>query len=102
MLDGKLEFSGNVSQRFVKEEYTNYAAFNQAVKLNPTIPIMDPNDATKYNFLAGYDTYNPVADLLARENGADQNYSIVDLNVKLHILKNLNTELKLARRGATC
>lgn len=99
VLDGRLEFSGNLSQRFVKEEYTNYGAFNQAVKLNPTIPIMDPDDPTKYNFLAGYDTYNPVADLLARENGADQNYSIVDLNVKFHILKNFNTELKLARQG---
>ncbi|WP_341837619.1 SusC/RagA family TonB-linked outer membrane protein [Chitinophaga pollutisoli] len=98
-IDGRLEFSGNVSQRFVKEEYTNYGAFNQAAKLNPTIPIMDPDEPTKYNFLAGYDTYNPVADLLTRENGADVNYSIVDLNAKFHILKNFSTELKLARQG---
>lgn len=98
-LDGRLEFSGNLSQRFVKEEYTDYGVFNQAAKLNPTIPIMDPNDPTKYTFLAGFDTYNPVASLRTRENGADQTYSIVDLNAKFHILKNFNTELKLARQG---
>lgn len=98
-IDGRLELSGNVSQRFVKEEYTDYAAFNQAVKLNPTIPIMDKDDPTKYTFFSGFDTYNPVASLLTRENGGDLNYSIVDLNAKFHILKNFSTELKLARQG---
>ncbi|WP_423148890.1 SusC/RagA family TonB-linked outer membrane protein [Rubrolithibacter danxiaensis] len=98
-LDGLLEFGGNISYRIANEEFTNYGAFQQAVKLNPTIAIMDPNDPLKYNTLQGYDTYNPVQDLLARENGADNTYSIVDLNFKLNILKNLNTELKLARQG---
>ncbi|MFD2886329.1 SusC/RagA family TonB-linked outer membrane protein [Chitinophaga cymbidii] len=98
-LDGVLEFTGNLSQRIAKEEYTNYNAFQQAVKLNPTLPVMDPDNPLNYNTLQGYDTYNPVQDLLARENGADQNYSIVDLNVKLNILKNLSTEVKVARQG---
>lgn len=98
-LDGLLEFSGNLSQRIVKEEYTNYNAFQQAVKLNPTLAVMNPDNPLEYNTLQGYDTYNPVQDLLARENGADQNYSIVDINVKLNILKNLSTEVKLARQG---
>lgn len=98
-LDGVLEFSGNLSQRVANEEYTNYGAFQQAVKLNPTIPIMNPNDPAKWNTLQGFDTYNPVQDLLARENGADRNYSIVDFNVRLNLLRNLSTELKLARQG---
>lgn len=98
-LNGLLEFSGNLSQRVAGEEYTNYGAFQQAVKLNPTIPIMDPNNPTQWNTFQGFDTYNPVQDLLARENGADRNYSIADFNVRLNLRKNLYTELKLARQG---
>ena len=98
-IDGLLEISGNVSYRTANEEYTNYGAFKQAVKLNPTIAIMDADDPTRYNTLQGFDTYNPVQDLKARENGADQTYSIVDLNFKLNITKDLNTEVKLARQG---
>jgi len=98
-LKGKLIFSGNLSQRTAKEEYTNYDAFKQAVKLNPTLPVMDPDDPTMFNTFQGYDTYNPVQDLLARENGADQNYSIIDLNARLNILSNLSTEIKLAKQS---
>ena len=98
-LGGILEIGGNVSYRVANEAFTNYGAFQQAVKLNPTIPIMDSLNPQRYNTLQGYDTYNPVQDLLARENGADHTYSIVDFTVKLNILKNLNTELKLARQG---
>ncbi|MDB5264187.1 MAG: SusC/RagA family protein [Adhaeribacter sp.] len=98
-MDGLLEFNGNFSYRVANEEYTNYGAFQQAVKLNPTIPIMDPNNPIMYNTLLGYDTYNPVQNLMARENGADQEYSVIDITTRLNILKNLNTELKLARQG---
>lgn len=98
-LDGLFEFSGNFAYRIVNEEYTNYGAFKQAVKLNPTIPVMDPNDPTKYNFLQGFDTYNPVQNLKTRENGADQTYSTIDINVKLNLLANLNSELRLSRQG---
>lgn len=98
-IDGLLEIGGNVSYRTAKEEYTNYGAFKQAVKLNPTIAVMDKDDPSKFNTLQGFDTYNPVQDLLTRENGADQVYSIIDLNFKLNITKDLNTELKLARQG---
>lgn len=91
-----LEISGNLSYRVADEEYTNYGAFKQAVKLNPTIPIYDPNDPNKYNFLQGYDTYNPLQDLKTRENGADNTYSIIDVTAKLNLTKSLNTQLKLA------
>ena len=97
-LDGFLEVGGNISYRVAGEEYTNYGAFQQAVKLNPTLAVMDPNNPSKYNKLQGFDTYNPVQDLMTRENGADQTYSIVDFNFKLNLLKNLSTELKLARQ----
>lgn len=98
-MNKRLEIGGNISYRIANEEYTNYGAFLQAVKLNPTLPIMDPNDPNKYNTILGFDTYNPVQNLLARENGADREYSIIDVSAKFNILDNLSTELKLARQG---
>ena len=98
-MDGFLELGGNLSYRVANEEYTNYGVFQQAVKLNPTIPIRDPDDPSQYSQILGYAVYNPIQELKARENGADQTYSIIDLNVKLNLMENLTTELKLARQG---
>ncbi len=98
-IEGLLEFDGNLSYRVANEEYTNYGAFNQAVRLNPTLPIMDPNDPRRYNFLQGHGIFNPVQDLKARENGADRTYSIIDLTARVNLLKNLSTEIKVARQS---
>ncbi len=97
-LDGVLELKGNLSFKDASEEYTNYGVFQQAVKLNPTIPVYDADDPSGYYRMYGYATYNPVQDLKERENGADQEYSIIDFTIKLNLLSNLNTELKLARQ----
>jgi len=98
-LDGMLELGGNFSYRNADEDYTNYGAFKQAVRLNPTIAVMDANNPVMYNTLQGYDTYNPVQDLLARENGAKQEYAVIDLNLKLHLTKDLNTVVNFNRQG---
>ncbi len=98
-IGGFFELIGNISYRIANEEYTNYGAFQQAVKLNPTIPVFDPNNPRKYNTLQGFDTYNPVQDLTTRDNGADQTYSVVDLTFRFNLLKNLSTDLKIARQG---
>lgn len=98
-LEGLLELSGNISYRLVDENYTNYGSFKQAVQLNPTIPLMDPDDPSRYYYFTGYDTYNPVGDLEDRINGARQEYNIMDFDIKLNLLPNLNTALKLARQG---
>jgi TonB-linked SusC/RagA family outer membrane protein len=107
-LDGFLELGGNISYRVANEDLlgtdfgnpvNNYGAFQQAVKLNPTIPVMDPNNPGFYNNLQGYDTYNPVQALKTRDIRAERVYSIFDFNVKLNLLKNLSTEVKLARQA---
>lgn len=100
-LNGILEIGGNFSYRNADEAYTNYGAFKQAVRLNPTIPVMDPNNPLMYNTLQGYDTYNPVQDLLTRISGAEQEYAVIDLNVKLHLTKDLNTVVNFTRQGHT-
>lgn len=93
-LEGMLEVGGNVSYRVADEDYTSYGVFKQAVELNPTFSA-DEMEAFKGSF----DSYNPIKFLTERENGAGQEYISIDLNVKLNILKNLNTELKLGRQG---
>lgn len=40
-LEGLLEIQGNLSTRVINEEYVDYGVFQQAVKLNPTHPLMD-------------------------------------------------------------
>jgi TonB-dependent starch-binding outer membrane protein SusC len=97
-MNGFLELSGNLSFKDVAENYTNYGVFQQAVKLNPTIPVYDANQRSGYYRMYGWDTFNPVQNLKERENGADQEYSILDFNVKFNLLRNLNTEVKLARQ----
>jgi hypothetical protein len=73
--------------------------FIQAVKLNPTIPVMDPNNPLRFNTLTGFDTYNPVQALRTLSSGADVTYSVVDVTARLNLLKNLSTEVKLGRQG---
>ncbi|MDJ1503654.1 SusC/RagA family TonB-linked outer membrane protein [Cytophagaceae bacterium BD1B2-1] len=98
-LDNLLEINGNFSYRVANEEYTKYEVFQQAIKLNPTLPIMDPDNPTRFGQVFGYDTFNPVQDLKTRENGADQTYSIVDFTAILKPFKSFNTQLKLARQS---
>ncbi len=98
-MDGFIELSGNLSYKTAVEEYTNYGVFQQAVKLNPTIPVYDATDPSGYYRMYGYATFNPVQELKERENGSDQVYSIIDFNIKMNLLTNLNTEVKLARQA---
>ena len=98
-LEGLLEITGNISQKMTKEDYTDYNAFAQAVKLNPTLSVMDPKNPMIYQYLYGFDTWNPVAELRDRENYGKNEYNIIDLGVKLNLLNNLNTELKVSRQG---
>ncbi len=94
-----VELSGNISQRYVREENANYGVFGQAIKLNPTQPLMDPDNPGRYSILNGYDTYNPVGWVRDQENGNSRNLSVIDFKVKVNILRNLNTELSLARQS---
>lgn len=98
-LEGLLNVIGNISYRTTNEDYTNYSAFSQAVKLNPTIPVWDPNNPTKYTYLQGFDTWNPVDNLKNRENFGKNDYSTIDFTARVNILSNLNSELKVARQG---
>ena len=93
-LEGLLEVTGNISYRIADEDNTDYASFRVATKLNPTV------DKDEMDYFKGrYDEWNPIKNLTERENSAKQEYATVDFNIKLNLLDNLNTELKLARQG---
>ncbi len=94
-----LEISGNISTRVINEEYADYSVFQQAVKLNPTHPMMDAEDPTRYSILYGFDTYNPVGWLKDKEDGGDRQFSLADFKIKLNILPCLNTEVSLGRQS---
>lgn len=98
-LEGLLEIQGNLSTRIINEEYVNYGVFQQAVKLNPTHPLRDENDPSRYSILYGFDTYNPVGWLKDKEDGGDRQFSLADFKVKLNILPTLNTEVSFARQS---
>lgn len=97
-LDGKFEFIGNVANRYTKEKYTDYGAFNQAMQLNPTMPVYELANPNKFNLPYGYDTWNPVAKLMQDQNGAERKFINADVTFKVNILKNLNTQVMIAQQ----
>lgn len=93
-LENKLEVGGNISYRVAEEDETDYGSFRVAAKLNPTV-----NKDEMVYFKGRFDEWNPIKNLTEREKGSTQEYITADFNIKLNILENLNTELKLARQG---
>src|SRR5690606_13181860 len=75
-LNDQLEFVINAAPRFTNETYTNYGAFSQAIQLNPTLPVFQPDNPGQYAYFSGFDTYNPVEELLNNERGAERKYFI--------------------------
>lgn len=93
-LEGLLEVGGNISYRIAEQDNTDYGSFRVATKLNPTVG----KDEMDY-FKGRYDEWNPIKNLTEREHKANHEYATIDFNIKLNILENLNTELKLGRQG---
>ncbi len=90
-LNDQLEFVINAAPRFTNETYTNYGAFSQAIQLNPTLPVFQPDNPGQYAYFSGFDTYNPVEELLNNERGAERKYFIGSAKAQWNITKNLNT-----------
>ncbi len=58
---GLFTFSANVAPRIAYRDQAAWDVFRNAVEVNPTTPIMDPNDPSKYfNFQGQAAGYNPV------------------------------------------
>lgn len=92
----KVDVFGNVYVNKSNRERTNYMAFRQAIKAQPTEPIFDPDNPNRYYLFSGYDYYNPVALLKNNTNLGELAVISGDINVRWNILDNLSTSLLLA------
>ena len=96
----------NVAPRTIKYNDSDYDVFWTALTVNPTIPVMDPNDPTKYYRLTGWDTYNPVETLKLEQKGGERKILNWDGTFKLNLLPllgnskyhMLNTQITVAQQ----
>lgn len=91
--DGVAEFSSTVSYKKTNEDYTDYGAFNQAIKINPTVA----EDDYDY-FISRADESHPVRTLKERINTASNEYLSLDGRLKINFTKDLNAEMILSRQ----
>ncbi|PQA56857.1 SusC/RagA family TonB-linked outer membrane protein [Siphonobacter curvatus] len=85
----------NVAPRYFKSNNADYDSFDQALTLNPTLPIFDPQNPTRYNRIqSGFSSpFNPVERLRTEQSGTEG--KILDYNASLlvNILPTLTTQL---------
>lgn len=95
-LKGILEFGASLSARKVKEEWGDEGQFDNALTLNPTMPIYN-EDGSFYHPRTTTGARNPVEQLLSNENGGDRIYLLGTAQLKGRIFMNdnhlLTTEL---------
>lgn len=89
-----------IAPRYLKSNNASYNAFSQSLVLNPTNPVMDTANPTKYNYinngLAG--AYNPVEELKTIQSGTEGKYLDWNASFRLNILKTLYTQVILGQQ----
>lgn len=92
--------AATIAPRYLKSNDASYNAISQSLTLNPTLPIMDSANPTKYNYinvgLAG--AYNPVEELNTVLSGTEGKYLDWNASFRLNILKNLYTQATLGEQ----
>lgn len=63
----------NVAPRTIKYNNSDYQAFSQALTLNPTMPVMDPENPNYYYETTGWEAENPVEKLRLEKMAAIKN-----------------------------
>lgn len=92
-LGGHLELSGRVNYVNLRSNYTDSGIFRDALTLNPTIPVYNPNDESGYNILTGNDEYNPVANVNLKEDSSQNDRLQAALSAKANIARGLTSTL---------
>lgn len=87
----------NVAPRFVKRNDANRDAFTQALNLNPTMPVMNPDNPAAYYEPGGFVEYNPVEQLKLQEVGRESKSLDWNGTFKLNPFPNFNTQVQLAQ-----
>ena len=92
-LNNILELSGRVNYVDIQSNYTSSGIFRDALTLNPTLPIYNPEDPSGYNILTGNDEWNPVANIYLKEDVGHNNRLQASFSAKLNIAKGLSSTL---------
>ncbi|MDR1203012.1 MAG: SusC/RagA family TonB-linked outer membrane protein [Tannerellaceae bacterium] len=96
----------NAAPRKIDRNNSDQEAFNRALTLNPTYPVMDPDDTSRFYHVFGFDENNPVEDLKLDKSGAMEQFLDWDGTFKLNLLPlfgsnenhSLNTQITLAQQ----
>jgi TonB-linked SusC/RagA family outer membrane protein len=106
--NGLYEVYINIAPRIVNSDNSDWGVFNQALLLNPTMPVKDPDDISgnKYFKPVGYDAYNPVEALKLEKSGTEEKKLSWSGTFKLNLLPviaktpnhTLNTNVTIAQQ----
>ena len=102
-LDKVLEINIHTQYLNVKRDLRSSAGqFNQAIKLNPTIsPYSDQNESG-YNVLTGgNDTYNPVADVMLKQNDRTDSWLSADASIKINLPYDIDLQATVGWQNKT-
>ncbi|QNE40841.1 SusC/RagA family TonB-linked outer membrane protein [Hymenobacter sp. NBH84] len=85
----------NFAPRYINSRNTDYGSYEQSLTLNPTIPVRNPDDPTRYyNIQSGFDgRFNPAERLQTELAGTEGKILNYDATFKLNILPTLNTQV---------
>jgi len=97
--DDLYDISLSIAPRYFKRNDSNYDAFTKALTLNPTYPVLDPNDDSRYyDIPEGSDGhFNPVELLKLEQSGSEAKFLDWSGTFKLNINDQLNTQVTLAQ-----
>ena len=89
-----------IAPRYTKSNNANYEAFTQSRVLNPTNPIWDTTNPSKYNYINnGFSgSFNPVEDLKTVQTGTEGKFLDMSASFRLNILKSLYTQVILGEQ----
>lgn len=95
MFDGKAELTFNAQYREANRDRRNGSdIFEQAISLNPTIPVMSPTNPSQYNNTLGVggSSWNPVADIEQQDYKGIDKWLQADATLKINIWDGLSVQ----------
>ena len=91
---GLFTFTANIAPRIVKGKAADWNVFHYAAEANPTTPVRDPEDPSKYfNFFGQQASYNPVEAIELEKNDQETRYLDWDATAQLNIIEGLSTQI---------
>ncbi|KAA8476792.1 hypothetical protein F1649_19665 [Arcticibacter tournemirensis] len=94
------DFPGNSAPGNFRDE--NNSIYNIAIGLDPTISPYNASDPSGYNVLTGgFETWNPLAEVMLRKKENQYRYLLANATVKLNITKDLYTSTMFGIKNNT-